>query len=57
VKLEIGLAKIKELANKKEVQNLRFRSFLNGCDIEPAEIDLIVHELYEKVSAEVYCTK
>ena len=52
---ETNLARIKELAEQKEKENWDFRTHLKGCDIEPEEIDAIVHQLYAQVSSKIDC--
>lgn len=54
--IERDLNIIKENARKREKQNWRFRSYLKGYD-DPDEIDRIVHELNELVSAQIDCTE
>ena len=46
---------IQKLAAEKEDANWRFRSFLKGLDMEFEELDAIVHQLYESVSAQIDC--
>jgi uncharacterized protein len=55
VRLETDLAKIKRIAQQKEEENWRFRSFLKAYDGSPREIDRLVHDLYQRISAEVDC--
>ena len=55
VKLETDLARIREIAKQKEDQNWRFRSFLKGYDGPARRIDSIVHDLYQRISAEIDC--
>jgi len=54
---ETDLAIIKRLAEHKEEENWEFRTHLKGCDIEPREIDAIVHRLYAYVSSKIDCGK
>lgn len=53
--METDINKIRKLSKEKEDENWEFRSFLKGCDISEEKIDLIVHELYKKVSSEIDC--
>lgn len=53
--METDINKIRKLSKEKEDENWGFRSFLKGCDISEEKIDLIVHELYKKVSSEIDC--
>ena len=56
MKIETDLKKIKKAAKRKEDENWEFRSFLKGYDIKIAEMDAIVHELFEQVSSKIDCT-
>jgi len=53
--METNINKIRKLSTEKEDENWEFRSSLKGCDISEDKIDLIVHELYKKVSSEIDC--
>ena len=53
--METDINKIRKLSKENEDENWEFRSFLKGCDISEEKIDLIVHELYQKVSSEIDC--
>jgi uncharacterized protein len=53
--METDINKIRKLSKEKEDENWEFRSFLKGCDISEEKIDLIVYELYKKVSSEIDC--
>jgi uncharacterized protein len=55
MRLETDLDKIKKLAEQREDENWRFRSFLKGCDKSDRKIDRIVHDLYQRISAEIDC--
>ncbi len=55
--METDLVKIKKIAEKREEENWRFRSFLKEYDESPGEIDHIVHDLYQKISSEIDCKK
>jgi Fe-S-cluster containining protein len=53
--LELGLKKIKLLAEKNEEKNWRFRSFLKFKG--DRKIDRIVHRLYHEISQDIDCTQ
>ncbi len=55
MKLQTDLEIIKELAEKRERENLEFRTFLKGSYMEIEEMDEIVHNLYEQVIREIDC--
>jgi len=55
MKLETDLARIRRIAEQKDKENLRFRSFLKGYDGPEGRIDSIVHKLYRGVSSEIDC--
>jgi Fe-S-cluster containining protein len=57
MKIEKDLAVIKKIAKEKEDENWRFRSFLKQIDMKPEEVDVIVHDIYEEVSARIDCTE
>ncbi len=57
MKVETDLDIIKKLSEEKHEENWNFRSFLKGNDAELEEIDKIVHEFYETISAQIDCTK
>lgn len=49
---------IQQLAEEKEEENYRFRSFLKGyLDWSDREFDQAVHEIARSVTAEIDCTK
>jgi len=52
--METDLTKIRRLSKEKADENWNFRTFLKGYDIE--HLDVIVHELFEKVSEAIDCT-
>jgi hypothetical protein len=45
------------MAQRRDRENMRFRTFLKGHDLGRDEIDEIVHEIYEKVAAQIDCTQ
>jgi len=54
MKLETDLEKIRRLAEERDKENWRFRSFLKQCDHE--EIDEIVHRLLEEIAPQMDCS-
>ena len=46
---------IEKIAEEREEENWRFRTYLKGCDID--EVDEIFHRLYEEVAPQVDCQK
>lgn len=52
--LELNLQKIASLAEVKEEENFRFRSFLKKSDVK--KTDRIVHNINERVSSQIDCT-
>jgi len=52
---EINLERIRELAEQKKDENRDFRVHIKNCDIEPDEIDAIVHRLDAYVSSKIDC--
>lgn len=55
MELETDLKKIMILAEEKEFENWKFRTFLKECDIPSKELDSIVHDLFKQVSVEIDC--
>jgi Fe-S-cluster containining protein len=55
--IRIDLKEIKKLAEEREEENWRFRSFLKFCDYDSEKIDAIVHRLYKEVSSQIDCCK
>lgn len=55
--IETDLEKIKLIGEKKDEENWKFRSYLKGLDIDSKDLDKIVHELNEKISSQIDCTK
>jgi len=53
--METDLNRIKELSEKKEDENWKFRSFLKVCNIPSEKIDSIVRKLYWQVSSQIDC--
>ena len=52
---ETNLERISELAKLKEKENCEFREYIQHCDIEPDEIDAIVHRLDAYVASQIDC--
>lgn len=46
---------VAKLAEEREDENWRFRSFLKGVDLEVEELDAVVHSHYEAVSKQINC--
>jgi len=42
-------------AKERADENWRFRTFLKGIDLEPDELDAVVHKHYEEVSTRIDC--
>jgi len=57
MRLETDLTEIMKIAEKREEENWRFRSFLKGYDGPEREIDLLVHDLYQRIASEIDCRK
>ena len=55
MRLETDLASIQIIAEQREEENVRFRSFLKAYDGPDGRIDALVHDLYQKVSSEIDC--
>jgi hypothetical protein len=56
-KIITDLAYIKAKANKKEEENIKFRSYLKFHDLPSDEIDIIVHDILAEVTSQIDCTK
>lgn len=54
--METDPAKIRELANQKERENVEFRLFLKQVDMRPEEVDAIVRRIYQDVASHIDCT-
>jgi Fe-S-cluster containining protein len=52
--IETNLSKIKQFADIRENENIRFRTFLKGKDEK--KIDSIVHRLHKEITTEIDCT-
>jgi len=54
--IETDLKKIEHAAELRELENMKFRSFLKGyCDLESEEIDALVQRLTQEVAWEMNC--
>lgn len=52
--METNVQRIKELSEQRHDENWRFRTFLKGCASE--QIDRLVQQFYQEVSAHIDCT-
>ena len=57
MKLTTDLNKIKKLSEQNDRENWNFRAFLKGYDATIEKMDSIVHELYQRISSAIDCTK
>lgn len=48
---------IRTMANKKENENLQFRTFLKNLNMSSLDVDTIVHRINEKVTSNIDCTE
>ena len=55
--IETDINKIKILAEKRESENLKFRSYLKNLDIEIEELDNYVHKINTEITKQIDCTK
>ncbi|MBM3322739.1 YkgJ family cysteine cluster protein [candidate division WOR-3 bacterium] len=55
MQIETDLGRIRELASRRERENVEFRSRLKWCDISERRLDRIVHELHADVSKQIDC--
>jgi len=55
MKIETNIKKIQQIADRKEDENLAFRSFLKGQDFD--KVDEIVHKLYSEIAPQIDCLK
>ena len=53
--IEKDIEKVKRLADEKEDENWKFRTFLKGHDMEIEELDSLVHLLHREVSEQIDC--
>jgi uncharacterized protein len=57
MKIVTSLEYIKEVALKRENENLDFQAFLKQLDMAPKKIDAIVHKILDEVTSQIDCTK
>lgn len=55
MKLQTDPDVVAKLAEEREEENWRFRTFLKGLDLEIEELDAIVHGHYEDVASRIDC--
>ena len=55
--ITIDLPFIAQEAVDKKEENLIFRTFLKMLDMTSEDLDAVVHEIYEEVSAQIDCTQ
>lgn len=55
--LIVDIKEIERLSEEHEYENVEFRSYLKGYDIELDEFDSIVHSFHDDISAKIDCTK
>jgi uncharacterized protein len=55
MKLQTDPKIVEKLAEEREDENWRFRSFLKGVDLEIEELDAIVREHYDAISNRIDC--
>ena len=55
--IETDLNKIKILAEKRENENIKFRSYLKNLEIEIEELDNFVYKINDEVTSQIDCTK
>lgn len=56
MEIETDLKRIERLAEENEDENWEFRSFLKQLDISRQDLDAIVHQINDAVSAQIDCT-
>ena len=57
MEIETNLDFIKDMGKKKKDENWKFRSYLKALDIQPSELNSIVHKINNEVSSQIDCTK
>ena len=55
MKLQTDPKVVAKLAEDREDENWRFRSFLKGVDLKIEELDAIVHQHFQDVSSQIDC--
>jgi len=53
--IETDIERVRELAEAKENQNWRFRTFLKGVDLSVKELDSIAHRHYKDIARQIDC--
>ncbi len=53
--IETDIEQVRELAEAKEDQNWRFRTFLKGVDLSVKELDSIAHRHYKDIARQIDC--
>ena len=53
--IETDIERVRELAEAKEDQNWRFRTFLKGVDLSVKELDSIAHRHYKDIARQIDC--
>lgn len=56
MKIETDLAYIEQMGDEREDENVAFRSFLKNLSISDEELDAIVHQINDEVTAQIDCT-
>jgi len=57
VEIELDLKRIEQLGKERADENWEFRTFLKQLDMTSEEIDALVHQMTDEVSAQIDCTK
>lgn len=53
--IETDIERVRELAEAKEDQNWRFRTFLKSVDLSVKELDSIAHRHYKDIARQIDC--
>ena len=56
MKIEIDLETIERIGVKRDDENWKFRSFLKNLPITVEELDALVHQINDEVTAQIDCT-
>lgn len=56
MEIETDLIRIEQLAEENDDENWAFRSFLKQLDINRQDLDAIVHQITDEVTAQIDCT-
>ena len=57
MRIEKKLKRIKRLAQKRDEENWKFRSYLKQSDIGRGELDAVVHRIVTEVTSQIDCTE